>query len=95
MEEGFAERSLDESNAIVQRLFAMAAQRVGSAAALGRHLGLTYRQLRPYLAGEAVPPDEVLLRTVDLVIEDLKMVRSGFSEQAWRSLSLPESGLRP
>ena len=95
MEEGFAERSLDESNAIIQRLFALAAQRVGSAAALGRHLGLTYRELRPYLAGDAIPPECVLLRTVDLVVEDLKMVRSGFSEQAWRFLSLPERGVRP
>jgi hypothetical protein len=59
------------------------------ASALGRHLGLTYAELRPYLAGEVIPPEQVLLQTVDLVIEDLAMIRSGFSETAWRSLALP------
>jgi hypothetical protein len=81
--------SEEESNGPVQRLFVLAAQRVGSASALGQHLGLTDSELRPYLAGEAIPPEEVLLRTADLAIEDLKMVKSGFSEQAWRSLWLP------
>jgi hypothetical protein len=81
--------SVEASNAFVQRLFVLAAQRVGSALALGQHLGLTYSELRPYLTGEAMPPEEVFLRTVDLVIEDLKVVKSGFSEQAGRSLSFP------
>ena len=80
---------MEEPNVIVQRLFVLAAQRVGSAAALGRHLGLTYSELSPYLTGETIPPEDVLLRTVDLVTEDLKMVKGAFSEQAWRSLSLP------
>jgi hypothetical protein len=84
---------MDESSAIVQRLFTVAAQRVGSASALGRHLGLTYAELRPYLAGEAMPPEQVLLRTVEVVMEDLPLIRSGFSENAWRSLALP--GARP
>lgn len=80
---------MEESNAIVQRIFALAAQRVGSASALARHLGLGYGEISPYLGGKAIPPEDVLLRTVDLVIDDLKTVRSGFSEQAWRSLLLP------
>lgn len=80
---------MDESNAIVQRLFTVAAQRVGSVHALGRHLGLDYAELRPYLAGEVIPPEEVILRTVDLVIDDLPIIRSAFSEQAWRALALP------
>jgi hypothetical protein len=80
---------MTEENAIVQRLFVLAAQRVGSASALGRHLGLTYSELSPYLTGEAIPPEEVLLRTVQQVTEDLKMVKGAFSEQAWRFLSLP------
>lgn len=86
---------MEETNVIVQRLFVLAAQRVGSAAALGRHLGLTYSELVPYLAGEAVPAEEVLLRTLDLVIDDLKTVKGTFSEQAWRSLSLPNSATHP
>jgi hypothetical protein len=35
----------------------------------------------------------VLLRTVEVVMEDLPLIRSGFSENAWRSLALP--GARP
>ena len=54
-------RNLEEPYAIVQRLFEVAAQRVGSAAALGRHLGLSYAELKTYLAGEAIPSEEVLL----------------------------------
>lgn len=88
MEENFWQ-SEAESNAIVRRLFEVAAQRAGSASALGRHLGLTYHDLQPYLAGEAIPPIDVLLQAAELVMEDLKIVRSGFSERAWRSLSLP------
>lgn len=86
---------MEETNVIVQRLFVLAAQRVGSASALGRYLGLTYAELSPYLAGEAIPPEGVLLRTVDLVIDDLKTVRGAFSEQAWRSLSLPNLANHP
>jgi hypothetical protein len=88
MEENFWQ-SEAESHAIVRRLFEAAAQRAGSASALGRHLGLTYPELGPYLAGKAIPPSEVLLLAADLVMAELKIVRSGFSEQAWRSLSLP------
>ena len=86
---------MEESNAIVQRLFTLAAQRVGSAYALGRHLGLTYAEVQPYLAGEAIPPEELVLRTVDLVIEDLPIIRGAFSEQAWRALALPPASPRP
>lgn len=79
----------EEPCAIVQRLFVLAAHRVGSAAALGRHLGLGYAEVRPYLTGKAVPPRKLLLRTVDLVSAELNVLRSGFSEQAWCFLSLP------
>ena len=76
---------LEESTAIVERLFALAAQCVGSASALARRLGLRYSELRTYLAGEAMPPEEVLLRALELVIEHRKAVQSGLSEQASRS----------
>jgi len=66
----------EETTAIVQRLFALAAQYVGSASALARRLGLRYSELRTYLGGEAMPPEEVLLRTVELVIEYRKAPRS-------------------
>jgi hypothetical protein len=76
----------EESKAILQRLFALAVRRVGSTAALGRQLGILYSELRTYLAGEAMPPSDVLLRAVDLVMEDLDEVQDQFSEQVWRSL---------
>lgn len=78
----------DEANVVVQRLFLQAAQWTGSPSALGEHLGLPYAELRTYLRGEALPAEEVLLRTVDLVIEELQVLKKGFSEQAWRSLSV-------
>jgi hypothetical protein len=74
-----------ESKAIVQHIFVLAVRRIGGASALGRHLGVLYSELRTYLAGEAMPPTEVLLKTVELVIEDLKGVESQFPEEAWRS----------
>ena len=79
-------KSVDGANALVQRLFVRAAQRLGGSAALGQHLGLTYSELRAYLSGEARAPTEVLLRTVDLVIEDLDVIKDGFSEEVWRAL---------
>jgi hypothetical protein len=77
----------DESFAIVRELFALATERVGGAPALGHHLGLPYSELSPYLTGGAIPPAEVLLRTVDLVVEDLDALKSAFSEHAWLSLA--------
>ena len=80
---------MDEANAIVRRLFERAAERVGSVYALGRLLNLGDYDLKRYLAGEAIPPEEVLLRTVDLVVDDLRIMRGSFSEQAWHSLGFP------
>ena len=84
---------LAESTAIAQRIFVRAAERLGSATALAGHLGLTYAELRHYLYGHAVPPEDILLRTVDLVLEDLKVLKSMCSETTWRALSLPANGL--
>jgi hypothetical protein len=76
----------EEAKQIVQRLFVRAAQRVGGAVTLGLHLGFSYSELRLYLSGEAVPPTEVLLQTLELVLDDLDVVKDGCSEQAWRYL---------
>jgi hypothetical protein len=77
--------SIEESNDLIERLFGLAARRAGSVSALVQHLGVTYSELRTYLTGEAMPPEEVLLRTVE-VIEELKVVDSWLSEQASRSV---------
>jgi hypothetical protein len=78
-----------EERRVVRRLFLRAAERVGSASALARSLGLTYPDIRSYLNGEAIPAEDVLLRTVSLVIDDLELLKGEFSAQAWSSLSLP------
>jgi len=73
-------------NAIIQRLFLHAERRLGGAVKLGAHLGLKAADLAPYLAGTAIPPADVLLRTVSLVLDDLDVVMRGHPERAWRSL---------
>jgi hypothetical protein len=85
---------MDETTAIVRRIFLRAAQRIGSVAALSRELGTSYSEIKAYVAGEAVPPESVLLRAVEICIDDLRELRSGFSERAWQSLSLPDAGSR-
>jgi hypothetical protein len=41
------------------------------------------------MSGHAMPPEAVLVRAVELIIEDVPSIRSGFSDAAWRSLPLP------
>jgi hypothetical protein len=65
----------EETTVIVQRLLALAAQCVGSPSALARHLGLPYSELATYLTSEVMPPEEVLLRALQLVIEHRKAVQ--------------------
>jgi hypothetical protein len=60
-------------------------QRIGGASALGRHVGVLHSELRTYLAGDAMPPTDVLLKMVELIIEDLKAAESQFPAEAWRS----------
>jgi hypothetical protein len=80
---------VEEERAIIRRIYAVAAAKIGSAAHLAEHLNVSYADLRAYLAGEAAPSDEVLLRTVDLLLEELPALRREFSPGAWRALSLP------
>ena len=83
---------MDETSEIVRRIFLRAAQRVGSVAALGRELGASYSEIKAYVAGDTVPTNAILLRAVEILIDDLPELRSGFSEQAWQALSLPGAG---
>jgi hypothetical protein len=85
-EEPQDEEALEEAAAVIGRLFRAAAHRAGSAAALGRHLDLDAVELRPYLAGEAIPSAEILLRTVELVLDQLDSIARGASAAGWRSL---------
>lgn len=77
---------MDEAKAVVRRLFLLAARRQGGAAALAEYLGLEAVELAAYLRGEAMPPEELLLRAVSIVLEDLKAHDAAVSEQTWRAL---------
>ena len=79
----------DEEHAIIRRIYAAAAAKIGSVAHLAEHLGLGYADVLAYVEGKALPPDEILLRTVDLLLEELPAIRGEFSPDAWRALSLP------
>jgi len=81
--------SLGEQHAIVQRIFLRAAERIGGASALCQQIKVPYSELRTYLQGDAMPPEDILLRAVDVIIDELPAIRSGFSQRAWQSLALP------
>lgn len=76
----------NDPNAIIQRLFLHAERRLGGVAALAQRIDLNPEELTPYLAGAAIPPADVLLRTLSLVLDDLDAVMRGHPERAWRSL---------
>jgi hypothetical protein len=80
---------VDESQAIVQRIFSRAAEKIGSTSALALRLRISYTELGTYLSGEAMPPEAVLLGAVELLIEEIPVLRREFSEAAWTSLPLP------
>ena len=65
----------------IQRIFRLAAERVGGAAELSRHIGMTQPELDPYLRGEAIPPFTALLKAVDLVIEQVNL-----ADRPWQSV---------
>lgn len=65
----------------IQRIFSLAAQRVGGTAELGQHLGMTRSELEPYLRGEAIPPFPALLRAVDLIVEQVNL-----ADRPWQTV---------
>jgi len=76
----------DDPKAVVGRLFLLAAEQAGSRPALCRHLGVADAELQRYLNRESIPPAEVTLRAVDLIIDERAL--KGVSERIWRSLLL-------
>jgi hypothetical protein len=80
---------LEDPKAVVGRLFVLAAERAGSKAALCRHLGIADAELQYYLDRQSLPPSEVTLRAVDLIIDEPAL--KGVSERIWRSLLLSGS----
>ena len=72
---------LHEAHPFIQRIFRLAADRVGGAAELSRHVGLSQSELDPYLRGEAIPPFQALLKAVDLVVEQVNL-----ADRPWQSV---------
>jgi len=73
-------------HSVVQRLFVAAAHRLGGASALSAHLRVSDSDLRTFLTGEAIPSQPIVLRAVDVVIDDFHTLRREFSPEAWTSL---------
>ena len=80
---------MDEEHQLTQRLFNRAAERVGGATRLKQRLRISSNDVLMYLQGKAIPPEAVMLRAVEIVLDELPRFRSEFSSQAWRALSLP------
>jgi hypothetical protein len=78
--------AMSEELAIVQRLFTRAAMRIGSATVLARELGISYPDVRAYMYGEAMPPEEVLLRVTDVILHDLEDIKAHSDRDAWKKL---------
>lgn len=81
---------MDDEHRLIERLFNRAAERVGSASGLKRRLRISSNEVLMYLQGKAIPPEAVMLRTVEIVLDELPRLRSEFSREAWRALSLPQ-----
>jgi hypothetical protein len=81
---------MSEQHRIIQRLFIRAAEKHGSTAFLALHLAIPYSELRLYIQGEAMPLEVILLKVVDLILEELPAIRSEFSPDLWASLALPK-----
>ncbi|HWI36491.1 MAG TPA: hypothetical protein VNU64_08560 [Burkholderiales bacterium] len=77
---------MSEERAIVQRLFNRAAMRIGSASVLARQLGVSYSEVHAYMYGEAMPPEDVLLRVTDVILQDLAEIKARSDTDAWHKL---------
>jgi len=54
-----------------RQILAKAAVKIGGAEVLASRLEITARVLKMYLEGDQEIPDSVLLRAIDIIIEDL------------------------
>jgi len=59
-----------ETQGLGQKVLAKAAVKIGGAAALARYLRVEPALLDRWLAGREVPPVEMVLRAVDLVVDE-------------------------
>lgn len=78
--------AMNEQLTILRRILVTAGRRAGSVEGLAAHLGVSEKQIRAFLVGAATPSDAVLLKAVEIILDDLPAIRAEFSEKAWRSL---------
>lgn len=71
-----------EQFAIVGRLFTRAAERFGGAQRVAKEFNIPDDELAAYMAGNAMPSDALLVKAVDVVMEELPALSSQFSEAA-------------
>ena len=81
---------MDEEHELILRLFSRAAARVGNVSHLALRIKASPNEVLRYMQGEAIPPEDVLLRTVEIILDELPRFRSEVSAEVWRSLSLPK-----
>jgi hypothetical protein len=81
---------VDEQHRLILRLFSRAAAKIGSAAHLAMNLGIPYGELLLYMQGTAIPPENVLLQAVSIIMDELPNIRSEASAETWESLRLPK-----
>ena len=79
----------EEETRLVRRILTTATKKYGSAARLAEHLNVTYAEFGTYIAGKASPPEKVLLRAVEVILDEVPAMRREFSKEAWRALRLP------
>jgi hypothetical protein len=78
--------SYDDQLAIVRRIFVAASLKYGSAGHFAQFLGISQEDLAVYLAGKAMPPEDVLVRAAGIIIDELDHFRHEFAEVAWAGL---------
>lgn len=60
--------------------------RIGSATVLARELGISYREVHAYMYGEAMPPEDLLLRVTEVILQDLEEIKAHSDRDAWQKL---------
>jgi hypothetical protein len=69
---------MDHEHRLVSRLFSCAAVRVGNVSLLALRLEASPKEVLRYMQGESIPPEDVLLSAVEIILDDRSTSRSDF-----------------
>jgi len=81
---------MDDEHRLISRLLSRAAAKVGSPERLAIHIQASPAEVWSYMQGKKIPPEAVLLRAVEVILDELPNFRTEFSPEVWHSLSLPK-----